>query len=627
VIDHKTIPLINFHQYLGHTFLAQGQSGVFYLPVYVSVLLSKITMGNIFYTIDILVFIHLTTSSIGMFLLLRRFQLLPVVCFLGALIWITMPFVVTVSRTWVFVSYAAAYLPFNFLLLDKLTAEPRIRNALYLALLKSALFYQGYIQYVFMTAVFESIYLILLSAYRIFPAFWTSVGQSWSRFSLILMKYKEYLKILLKMYLCSAFFFFCLIAPLLFPMFSQQKESALRSTRVPFNMFIKHAVTFHDFIATQFFYFREKIAFAADSEILYFGFINLLLLSLVLFKRLRQNYRISMCILIAGIALLFSTPLYAAFYYIPGFNLFRWPFKCFLFFLFFATIGVAGIGNALIQQHTKWIRAGVYLLMSLAVWLNCLVLWHKPENVLGKPTISNPPKNYLEKHISQKEGRIFTLWLKDTNPREHYKYFNFNYATLFDYLHFGGYDPLISKLNYELSLKSKINKSYKGPLSQELLDDLSSWSVRYLITSDDFQNRLQLSSFRQLKLMYEENNILLYENTRSLPLVYYYDDKQEKLDFDFDINEVNVYPSNSSARTIVINVAPLHRFQIYINGTNTGKINPGEFPVKINIPPNTRQVTLKYVDYPFYAGMMVFILFGTGLVVCLVISAVKKRTS
>ena len=609
VVDHKTIPLINFHQYLGNPFLAQGQTGIFYLPVYISLLLSKITTGNIFYTIDVLAFTHLMASVIGMFLLLRRFQLSAIVSFLGSLIWITMPFIITISRTWIFLSYTAAYLPFNFLLVDKLTSEPRIKNALYLALLKSALFYQGYIQYVFMTVVFEVIYLILLSANRTFPNLWASVGHLGSRFKVILIEYKDYLKKFLKMYLFSAFFFFFLIAPLFFPMISQQRESAFRSTKLYFKEFISNAISWRDFIPTQFFYFQQNVIFGGDSEIFYFGFINLLLLSLVLSKKRRPNYKILVCILTAGIAMLFSTRLYAIFYYVPGFNLFRWPFKYYLFFLFFATIGISGIANTLIQKDGKWVKIGMYSLLSLAIGLNCLVLWHKPENAFNLMRIDNSPTNYLEKYISKKRGRIFTFWLKDIKPQEFYKYYTFSFATLFDYFHFGGYDPFISKQNHELSLNLGYSNIYKDSISQALLDYLSLWSARYFITSDNFQNRFQLSHFPQLKLTYEGNNILLYENTHSLPLAYYNDNKLEKLEFDFSINEINVFPDNNSPRTIVINVAPLPRFQIYVNGTYAGKVNPEKVPIRINIPPNTKQVTLKYVDYPFYVGTLVFILF------------------
>lgn len=626
VIDHHTIPLINFHQYLGHTFLAQGQTGVFYLPVYLSVLLSKLTSTNIFYTIDILAFIHLIASSIGMFLLLRRFQLSSSVSFLGSLMWITMPFISIVSRSWIFISYTAAYLPFNFLLLDKLTAEPRIKNAFYLAILKSAFFYQGYIQYVFMTLVFEIMYLILLSVCRFSPTFWISIAQLQSRFNAMLIEHKKYLKAFLKMYLCSAFFFFCLIAPLLFPMIFQQKESAFRSTKLSFKEFISNSISLHDFIPTQFFYFQQNVIWRVDSEIFYFGFLNMLLLSLVLFKKLRPNYKISVCIPIAVIALLFSTPLYAIFYYTPGFNLFRWPFKYFLFFLFFGTIGVAGIANTLTQQNARWIKKGVYLLMTVEIGLNCFVLWHKKENVFIVNRPDNLSSNYLETYISKKAGRIFTFWVED-NPRKIYKYFTFSFATLFDYFHFGGYDPPISKLNYELSLRLRVKSIYQDPLSQPLLNYLSSWSVRYLITSDNFQNRFQLTHFPQLKLTYEGNNILLYENAHSLPLAYYNDNKLEKLEFHFSVNEINIFPDNNSPRTIVINVAPLPRFQIYVNGTYAGKVNPEKAPIRINIPPNTKRVTLEYVDYPFYAGVMIFILFVTGLVVCLFISVLKNSKS
>jgi hypothetical protein len=611
VIEHKTIPLINLHQYLGHAYLAQGETGVLYLPIYISTFLSKITTGNIFYTIDILVLIHLTASSIGMLLLLKRFDLSPAASFLGSLMWITMPFISIASRSWVVVSYVAAYLPFNFLLLNKLIDDPKTKNALYLALLKSAFFYQGYVQYVFMTILFEVIYVLLLSASKLF----------------ISNSYKEYLKTFPRSYISSAFFFFCLIAPLLFPMFLLQQESDYRSTKVAFHDFIFNSMSWDDFInATQFLKFRKDVIWSAGSEIFYFGFVNLLLLSPVLVRKFRENYKILTCVLAAAIALVFSTRLYAVFYNISILNLFRWPFKCFLFFLFFGTIGVAGIVNTLVCQDRRWIKILVLLILILAVGLNCFVLWKKSEsrNVFNTVHIDNPPKNYLEKYIRKKAGRIFTLWVNDVDPEELYKYFTFSFATLFGYYHFGGYDPLISKQNLKLSLGVQHINVFNGPVSEALLSYLSSWSVKYLITKDSFYNRSQLNRFDQLKLKYRDNNILMYENVSSLPLAYYKDNVQEALKFEFGINEINIYPNNSSAKVIVINVAPLPQFKIYINGIDLGKINPGEVPITISIPPNTKQLKLKYVDYPFYAGTLVFVLCGAGLVGFLVISLLKK---
>jgi hypothetical protein len=238
--------------------------------------------------------------------------------------------------------------------------------------------------------------------------------------------------------------------------------------------------------------------------------------------------------------------------------------------------------------------------------------------------VDNFPTNYLENHITKKTGRIFTFWLDGADKRELYKYFTFSFATLFDYFHFGGYDPLVSKQNFQLSLHLWRDNVYRGPMTQELLNYLSLWSVKYLITSDNLHSRLHLSRYEQLELMYEGHNILMYENTRSLPLVYYADNRIEELAFDFGINEVNVYPNNSFARTILVSVAPLPQFQIYINGVYAGRVNPKEAPIRVNIPPNTKQVTLKYVDYPFYAGTLIFILFWIGLLCFLVISVVKN---
>jgi len=92
VINNLTIPFINFHQYLGHTYFSQGQTGVLYPPIYLAVLLSKLTTGSHFFTIDILVLLHFCCSVVGMFFLLKRFNIDTKLSFIFSLIWIPFPF-------------------------------------------------------------------------------------------------------------------------------------------------------------------------------------------------------------------------------------------------------------------------------------------------------------------------------------------------------------------------------------------------------------------------------------------------------------------------------------------------------------------------------------------------------
>lgn len=631
LINHDTLPLINFHQYLGHTYLALGTPAVFYAPVYISVFLSNVITRNAYYTIDILAFIHLAIASIGMFLLLKRLRISTTICFLSSLVWISYPFIVNVSRTWVFVSYTAAFLPFNFLLLEKLISDLRLRNALFLALIKAAFFYAGYVQYLFITFVFEVFYIFLKIAQSVFSKTREKNEESYNVMHSNSRLSRDNIRKLITSYFSSTFSFICLSAPLLVPMIFIQQESALRSSKVTLKNFLSWPIFFSDFFKAQFLDFKPDVIFAGDSEIYYFGFVNLLLLILIISKRFRKNFRIVVFALFAFIALFCSTEFYKAFYYIPGFNLFRWPFKNFIFFLFFATIGVAGITNILIQQKIKWqtpLTFGIHFILVLSILLNCFVLWKSSgrEHVFATIRIDNPPENHLENYVSNQEGRIITLWVNKIKSKDRYKYLTYNFATLFGYFHFGGYSMLVSKLNNRLSLGLNHINSYRGAVNMNLLNYLSFMSVRYIVTHDNIYTR-RLANLDQLKLRYQGENILLYENLKALPLVYFLDDPSKAVDFYFDINEINIYPNNSSVATLVINSAPLRWFQIYADGVKAGGIKHGEYPIKVKVPPGTKKLTLRYEDYSFYSGVLIFVLFWMALVSYRIFSKLSKTRS
>lgn len=161
VINNFSIPFINFHQYLGHTYFSQGQTGVLYPPIYLAVFLSKLITGTHYSTIDILVFIHFSCSAVAMFFLLKRLKIKAILSFLFSLIWITYPFFTITSKSWVFVSYVTAFLPLCFLLFDKIVKIPSYKNAFLLGAVQALFLYQGYIQYVLLLLFFEFLYLLI----------------------------------------------------------------------------------------------------------------------------------------------------------------------------------------------------------------------------------------------------------------------------------------------------------------------------------------------------------------------------------------------------------------------------------------------------------------------------------
>lgn len=632
IIQYNTIPFINFHQYLGHAYYAQGATSVFYIPVYLCSLISFIMSGNILSVIDILAITHLIISAIGLYLLLRRYKLSILSSILCSLLWISFPYLTIVTRSWIIFSYTLAFLPWNFFFLDKLIKSPCFKYWLYFIFLKILYFYNGHVQFLLIICFFE---FLFLSVYFLFNTKKTYDQQS----NNIYRNIKHYLTTntsnilrIIKIYTLSILSFLLLAAPLLLPMYVHQKESFYRSSKLPFHDFINHSLDIIDFIKSQFFIFRENVIFGSDSEIFFVGLPVLLTLGFIFFKKARTNKLPVIFLILALTAFIMSTDSYSYFYYLPILNKFRWPFKYYFLFLFFATLTIAMLINSVESINKSIIKMFIYFLIIINIIMNVYVLFSNssPSDVFNRSTITKFDNKLSINDNITTTGRIFTLWLKNPNPNDIYKFYTYNYATLLNLYHFGGYDVLRSKQIAQLTLGLDHSNIYKGNFSQALLNYLSSWSVKYLVTQNNELGR-KLSGFQQLKLIKSDEEKLVYENIYALPIVYYFDQDPEKfryyinkhLKYDIGINEIIVYPNNKDDRNIVINVAPLKWYKIYIDNKDKGYIDQDKLPLTIKVPKNTKVVTIAYEDRLFYLGL---ILFGICLIFILCI-ILKFETS
>ena len=593
IVSNKSIPLVNFHQYLGHDYLGQGQTGVLYLPIYIAIFLSKIIVHNTLATIDILVIAHLIAAAVGMFLLLRKKQISPTISLLAGFMWISFPFLLTTSKGHVHWSYLAVYLPINFLLLENLITKPRFRNIIFLALIKALFFLQGYIQHEAILIQLELLFIVITTI------------------TLFLKKDTRTIKRFITPYVTSFLFFTFLIAPLFLPMFATQQASLSRSAQLPIDIFTSYSMNIKHFFHAQIFQFHPQSVAQATSHIFYAGLINFLTLLLLFSKQIRKQLiknNLLAYIICIPITLVLSTPYIKFLYFLPLFNLFRGPYKYFPFFLFFLTVGVASIANSLIKTRHKTIKFIIYSLLICTIFLNLAVLWSHKTNTFGSPRLHNPPNNYLEHIINKKSGRLLSFHVGNQNETHLYPYMTYNYATLFGYYHFGGYDPIISKINSKLTFGLNHINNFKGDITEKLLDYLSLWSVKYIISRDTTSNKQYLDRFPQLELIYQENNILLYENTAALPFVRYQNPK-EKLDFKINTNSIDIYPDNTDTETVTVSIASLPQYQYFIDGKRTDNNKTDNNTVQLTIPPQTKTITIKFVNRHFYAGLIVSIAF------------------
>ena len=593
VINHQ-IPFVNFHQFSGQTYLAQGQSGVLYPLGYLGVFISKVISGDIFLTIDALAYIHLLIAGLAFFFLLREFKMSEKFSILGALLWVTLPFSVFLAKSWIATEFFAAFLPLNFLFLERLIKSHRTRDILWLSLIKALIFFQGNIQWLAVLFMLEWLFILLKFIFG-YAFRKKAAGQK-------MEMEKEIDGNFFRHYLVSLVFFGIFILPLFVSVFSAQAMSALRSQKLTVFEALSNSLDMPTFLRAQYFHFRQYYIFASGSQLFFIGPIILTVILFNLKKLIRKKSVAAYCIA-ACFALAISTKASGIFYYL-GLGYFRWSFRYFIFFAFFLDVVFLKIVSNFQITRRKW----AYGFILVAIFLNVGVIIRMSNNsALEKFQVAQNYNKYESKGmadiLNEKPGKIFTFWMRTADPRKYYKYYSHDYATLFGQYHFGGYDALVSKINDAVSLHLNRTNTYEGALSQNVLDYLSSWGVRYFITQNNRDSLERLKGFAQLQKRLENQDVVLYENTAARPLVYSKADGKE-ISFSQGVNDVIASPSSADPGVAVFNFASLPGYYYSINGGKSESIDPGNKPMEIAYPQNTDKIEIKYIDQNFYWGLL-----------------------
>jgi hypothetical protein len=608
VIEKGTVPLINFHQFMGCTYLGQGQTGVLYPPVYGAVALSRLFFHQDFYCIDILVISHLMLAALFMFLLLRKVGAARILCVLGAILWVTSPFILLLSKSWVFVAYTAAFAPLDFLAILIFLEKPSMKNSFFLALIRTLFFFQGYVQYMLVLCAFETLFFIALALQK------KGVIQGKT----------------LAFYCISYVETFFLSSVLFFPMAEAQKASAFRSSGFPFEYFVTFAMSLEDFFKAQVYLFQARIIreCKAGSQIYYTGIFIFLPFLLLLKKSYREAMRKDMTlefIIMGLLALISTTFLYGIFYKVPVVNLFKGQFKFFIFFVFFLILSSSLIASRALKQESRPLGRAIMALFVVTILSNMALIASNRDNTLSTRRVAALPEKYLSLFSAAGPARIFTCWLKNVPQEEEYMFMTHNMATLFGLYHFMGYgEPLLPRMNLEFGLK--LAGSYGGPLDARILDHLSFWGVRYLVMENLPENRERCAATGQLRLIYGYRDILVFENTRALPLVYsVVNDEMIDVPFEMGINGITIYPRGGKPCAIVASIIPLPGYHYRIDNGKAEPIRAGIVPLAVSLPPGVKRLTLFYRDPAFAKGATISIVFLALCTLSLLIGHMKKR--
>lgn len=589
IIEKREFPLINFHQYMGISYFDKGQSGVLYLPVYIAAFLSKYLFKNILFTIDILIFMHLILAGVFMYLLLKKYKIDRTISFLCSLIWISFPFIILISKSWVFISYTAAFLPLNLFLLDSLIRKPSLKNAFFLAIIKGIFFFQGFVQYFHFLIIFEILYIII---------------------NLILNKLQGNIKIIYG-YLVSLIIFFMIISPLLFPMLKAVNECWRTGDINTKEIIIANCMDLKIFLNSQIFNFKKCIFIKAGSEIYYVG-IFLLFIPLFIIKNKYVDFNSFKNICIFGfltiIFLILCTKYYSILYNIYSFNMFRWNIRLFIYFLFFLIIFIAFCSDFIMKNNNKFMKNLILSILLFSIVSNMSIAFAFNNSTLGQYKIKDLHQDYLKTFKSPSIGRILTCYLVDIPDDEKYKYLCLNYATFYNLNNFAGYEVLISKLQLYYGYGLLCESIFYNKLDNENIKYFNIAGVKYFITCNNINSLKEFENKKQFIKIYDQDNILVFENKEVNPLVYFINNsnKIEEIQYNFTTNNIHAHMRNKEPGQLIISITPIEGYYYFFDGVRSGKIKEGIFPVKINIPAGTKEVVIKYRSKEFEFGLFIF---------------------
>jgi hypothetical protein len=579
------IPLLNHHQMFGGTFLASGQTGVFLFAMYpLRAALGALGVDPVV-LIDLLAAVHFVLAALGMFVFLRYLSLRPALAFPLALCWCFLPFGIITSRSWIFVSYLLAYLPWNQWLLQRFLAAPTARLGCLLAGIKAVFIFTGYLHYAVLAFLMEAVFVLLhFLAEKWDQALWRKIGA------------------LGAVYLVAGL----LAAPLLVPTWNAKEASRNRSQPLPKEIALSSAVEPAELAAAQLFR-PAKTVYSDLSTAVYFLGPLWILGTAGAFWRLRRRGAGDLGTWLAtGIfALLASTSLYGLLFELPFFSLLRWPFKGFPLAAFFLFLPAATMAAAWSAE-----RAGRARLVLALAWLNLLLqlallfppAWRAP---IGAWTMDRTVAELRAAPLLQAigvDGRVVMLTAED-EPPGHGEPISlaFLYATLAGKYHVHGYDPLVASINAEMGFQ--IGNSGAIPVVKEGWPQLLPSLPRYLILAATSSLLPRAEATPTLRRLAVAEGFVVYENTGALPIVGWMEERRP-IPFRWRANGVEAeLPPEFTGGHLLFNFAGLDGYRVFVDGEALGEPELAHNRPIVEVPPGQHRVELRYVDRGFLLGV------------------------
>ncbi|NLO91035.1 MAG: hypothetical protein GX410_03450 [Elusimicrobia bacterium] len=580
--EYGTLPLFNFHQFLGYPTI--GASTVFYPPLYASGALSLIFSGGYMWTVDWLVALHLLAGAAGMLLFLRELNCRTAVSVLLGAAWALNPFVWFIAPSWWVVTPAVAWLPWMCFSVLRLFAGGPAWPAVLSRLL---LFYCGYAQ-LFVYAVIAEITFAAVIAWR----------ERISR-SLILRYAFTYLSTLM------------LSLPLLLPTLHQMGLTT-RGAALPYAEFSAGNLKPLLWLKAQLWpygaysgaktHFLDPFA-AYASHAGYF-----VLLGLAALLALRRKVFDAKALALSVCALLCAVWAFGwldrVVYLIPVLNRFRWNFKWDIILNFFV-FSLAGIGLTLLAERFRSFRAQAGFAAALAVLLAAdygFIYSCGKQRAFAVHPQPNPIAEKLASELAG--GRIFSLGYRsgyDFDPAS----LAFNYASYWRLYHFAGYDPFIIRANSEAVYGLNYIAAYDGPLLPNTVEYFRRWSVKWYVVKREAAGRYgpALAAFGMVPA-FSDGGRVVFRDSRALPFAYWEDGARlAGIECEFKPDTVALSAASASGGNAAVSVLYNPFFEVSVDGGPWAKAGQNRYKqLSAALPAGRHNAVFRYVNPWFRAG-------------------------
>jgi len=566
---------VNYYQYGGEPFLEQGQSAVLYPPVYAGAALAKWISGDVRWTIEWLAWGHLTFGLMGFYFWLRQGAVQPWIAAMAGLAWVLCPFILIFASSWVTATYVAAWLPWLFWALDRLFAQPTLLIAFLLGAFLGLFFLQGYVQWVVYSALFLGLYTLFRFIER------TEVRKDEIAFHLVF----------------AALVFFTFTLPLLMPMFHAMNASAARGEKVSLMEALYYHVELGDLVRAQVGWFRPGLIFGGSTAIICCP--ALLFFPLMLWRFFMAEpeiqRRLFPLMLLALVALVFSTRWHYVLSMLPLLEKFRWPLKVFVFVNFFLIAALAWSVSTWSAKRIAAACVAFAMVTGATVSLAC-----HDANVFSDATLPSS-QIPLPSGVDTANWRVIAAG--DAPYGSGYRYLSLGFATYFGVPSLGGYDPLVTYDRLDFALGLDYPNVYREQMTPDMRKKFESRGVRYWIVYEKSMRQLGLVGIVPgARAMGADGERLVVMDTQASPLVYSAGDPTRPVSFTYSGNSILI-PVDHTTAPVEISMGPTDGWWYRIDHGRWLKAVYQNDRLEINFGVSSHEIEISFFDARFYQGL------------------------